>query len=179
MSRPARAPKKGPSEEGGAYFEDDGRNISNWLFKRIVSDVAREERWAARRRSQRSGEAAPPAPPRSFPTVRELGPMASVEPPPAPPEAPSIAAVRAQRSLRFTNGSTDEAAGLELIFAHPCEVFLDPATGNAGPFQDVAGNGTRRLVLSNPERALGCGVSLTLKLRSRESVRLLEWGWIR
>jgi len=164
-----------------AEFEDEGRSIGRYLYRKLLADA-----------SARAPAAETPSPStREAPTVRELDPAALVTlqserllHAPTDDELADVAALpagsfRNQRSMAFTNNGADRPSGLALWFDSPVTVFIDPATGNAGPFQDIVGNGTAHLRVTNPTRAIRITSTVQLKLRSNQTIDVREWGWLR
>jgi len=171
---------------GGARttFENEGRSMGRHLFQRLLAQ-AREAVEPPDEGADPAGAPQPEA--RTTLTMREVDPAALVRlqaerllDAPEPLEGPALApgGFRNQRSLAFTCRGAEAVAGLTLWFESPVTVFIDPATGNAGPFQDIAGNGTTCLQLTNPDEAVGPASTVALKVRSSEAITLREWGWL-
>jgi hypothetical protein len=84
-----------------------------------------------------------------------------------------------QRTKNFEQTEDGKANDLHVEFAEEVTVFTDPATGNAGPFQDVSGNGTRFINLANPTTEIDRGDKVKLKFRSKHAVfpKIVGWQW--
>ena len=164
----------GPGPEGSG-FESEGRDIGASLLRRLVV----RSPGARRRRAATSV-------PEDIPAVRDLDPAdrarlelaALVAPPPSSPAPSDGSGFHSQRTLELTNCREDAAVGLVLELGAPAQVLAHPLTGDVGPFQDVEGNGTSRIVLSNPVQPIGCAVSVRIKLRGAAAIEVLRWSWL-
>ena len=163
----------GGPEPAGSGFESEGGDIGVALLRRLVvasPGVRREGAGGA------SGD---------IPELRDIDPadrsrleLAALLAPRSSPGPGDGSGFRSQRSLEFTNCREDAAVGLVLELRAPSQVLAHPITGDVGPFQDVEGNGTARIVLSNPVQPIGCAASVRIKLRGPSSIEVVSWSWL-
>ena len=89
---------------------------------------------------------------------------------------------RCQRRLRLTNDERSEAFGLHVEFEEPVRVCTAPPHNAAGPFQDIGGNGTTTVELTNPlpSMTIDPGRQVVLTCRTDgESIQVGRWWWMR
>ena len=101
---------------------------------------------------------------------------------PAQAGSRQIKAYNAQISHDFVNAEVTPAHELVVVLSSPAEVTTDEATGAAGVFRNVRGNGSAQITLTNPDPLIdaagGENSSLSLRFRSYKSkLEVKSWWW--
>lgn len=97
--------------------------------------------------------------------------------------AKKVKAYNAQTTYTFENAGETQAYGLHVVLSSEAIVVTDEATGAAGLFKDVKGNGTAAIVMTNPESPItavsGDNTSVELVFRSYKSkLSVKTWWWV-
>ncbi len=90
-----------------------------------------------------------------------------------------VQAFKAQTTYTFVNSEGQDAHGLIVTLSNQAEVVLDPDSGHAGPFRDIRGNDSPKIVLSNPATPIapgGDGFELTFGTY-RSKIKVTKWWW--
>lgn len=90
---------------------------------------------------------------------------------------------KAQTAYTFNNAEPTPAQGLCVVLSAPATVLKDESTGAAGPFRNVTGNRTTKIVLTNSESPVdpagGENSSVDLVFRSHKSkLAVKSWWWL-
>jgi len=97
--------------------------------------------------------------------------------------AQKVKAYNTQTSYTFSNVEQTPVHGLHVVLSAEGVVTQDEETGAAGPFRNVAGNGSQTIVLTNPESPIdaagGENSSVDLVFKSYKSqLEVKTWWWI-
>ncbi len=86
---------------------------------------------------------------------------------------------KAQASATFTNIVQKDAYGLVIEMTADAQVVTDPASGFAGPFGSVQGNGSSKIVLTGAKEPIKTGeAGFELVFRSlKKKVAIKTWWW--
>jgi hypothetical protein len=88
---------------------------------------------------------------------------------------------KAQSSYTFTNEEAEPVVGLHIVLSSPAEIILDD-NGQAGPFKNVQGNGSKKIILTNPTAVIPAAgednkVELMFRTQKKE-LKISKWWWL-
>ena len=87
--------------------------------------------------------------------------------------------MKGQAGHIFVNDTGETVHGLIVQLNQKAEVVEDPATNQAGPFLNVSGNGSQKIVLSNPTALIETGSEgFSLVFRSyKDGLKIAKYWW--
>jgi len=90
-------------------------------------------------------------------------------------------AYQTQSSCTFINEEAEPVVGLHIELSSPAEIVLD-ANGQAGPFKNIQGFGSKKIILTNPASVIpasGEGSKIELLFRTqKKNLAVSKWWWL-